>query len=397
MDLAAKALLVAAVFSLVLPTAWVSLFLIPLAIFWLLSGRFRYKYQRIRENPAAWMPIVLFALYGVGVFYSSAPQSQALDYLAKYHKLLFIPIIVSFLDEDTWRRRALDAILAGMLLLLAVSYLKWLGLYPHVDIGQGYYAFKGRIAHSIFIAFAVYLFLERALRPGKWRWVWGAGVILAIFNLFVLVNGRTGQVIFVVILAWFFLRHFNWRVALAAVMTVLALLWTWSESPWGGDARLFQITQEIPSVEGQVRGSSGERMLFIETSLALIAEQPILGGGTGSFVNEYRQYGLRHGYDPSQTNVTNPHNEYLLTAQSIGLVGLALLIYMGWQHWRAGSEIGGSQGNALHALIIVIGVGSLFNSLLLDAGEGKFYCLLAGIYLSAWRRDLRANPITRTP
>ena len=99
MDTAAKALLVAAAFALALPTAWVSVFLIPLAVCWLLSGRFPYKLQRIRGNPAAWLPIVLFALYAVGVLYSSATQAQALDYFAKYHKLLYVPIIVSFLDD----------------------------------------------------------------------------------------------------------------------------------------------------------------------------------------------------------------------------------------------------------------------------------------------------------
>jgi len=35
-------------------------------------------------------------------------------------------------------------------------------------------------------------------------------------------------------------------------------------------------------------------------------------------------------------------------------------------------------------LIILIFVGSLFNSLLLDATEGKFYCLLIGLLLSGY-------------
>jgi O-antigen ligase len=397
MDTAAKALLVASAFALALPTAWVSVFLIPLAFFWLLSGRFQYKYQRIRENPAAWMPMALFALYGIGVLYSSAAQSQALDYFAKYHKLLYIPIVVSFLDDATWRRRALDAFLVGMLLVLAVSYLKWMGLYPHVDIGQGYYAFKGRIVHGIFMAFAVYLFLERAFRAGKWRWAWAVLAILALFNLFVLVNGRSGQVAVVAILVWFFLERLGWRAALAVVILVPALLWAWSESPSGEDARLFHIAKEIPSAEGQHPGSAGQRMQFIETTFALVAEHPILGGGTGSIVNEYRRYAIQHGYEPGLTNVANPHNEYLLTAQHLGLVGLGLLLYMGWLQWRAGGEIGGSDGNSLRALVIVIGVASLFNSLVLDAGEGKFYCLLAGIYLSAWRPDMRSLPVARAP
>lgn len=393
-DTAAKFLLAGAAFSLALPTAWISVFLIPMAICWLLSGRFQYKYQRIRENPAAWMPVMLFAMYGVGVLYSSASTSQALDYLASYHKLLFIPIIVSLLDDDVWRRRILGTFFAGMLLVLAVSYLKWLGVWPHVEKAEGYYAFKGRIAHGIFMAFILYLCLERAYQPGKWRWLWGVLVILVIFNGFILVNGRSGQVAMVVIFIWFFFAKYNWRVGLAAAILIPSLLWGWAESPWGKDARLFQITKEIPSVVGEPLGSSGQRMQFIQTTLMLIAEHPVLGGGTGSIVNEYGRYAIQHGYDTGLIYVTNPHNEYLLTTQHIGLVGLALLLYMGWLQWRAGGDIGGHDGNSLRALVIVIGVGSLFNSLLLDAGEGKFYCLLAGIYLSAWHPGLRAGSVT---
>lgn len=392
MDTAAKILLVAAAFSLVLPTAWISIFLAPLTLCWLLSGRFQYKYQRIRENPAAVAAIALFALYGVGVLYSSAPQAVALEYLNKYHKLLFIPIIVSFLDDEVWRRRALNAFLAGMLMVLAISYLKWLGVFPHIDKGEGYYAFKGRIAHSIFMAFFLYILLARAASSNRWRIGWGVLAALVVFNNFVLVNGRSGQVAMVIVVIWFLFQKFDWRKALIATLLAPILLWGWSVSPWGSEIRLFNVGQELSSNVGEVPGSSGQRLLFYQTTLALIAEHPVLGGGTGSFVNEYRQYALAHDYHPTMVNVANPHNEYLLTVQHIGLLGLAVLLYMAWLQWRAGREIGGSDGNNLRALVVVIGIASLFNSLLLDAGEGKFYCLLAGIYLSAWQPGTRSRP-----
>lgn len=392
---AAKALVVLAAFSLVLPTAWLSISLSLMGIFWLLSGRFQYKFQRIRERPAAWAPVALFLLYGIAVLYSSAPTSQAVDYWSKYHKLLYIPIVVSLLDDEVWRRRALNAFFAGMLLVLAISYLKWLGLYPHVDIGQGYYAFKGRIAHSIFMAFTLYLLLERTFSPGKWRWLWGVLAALAVYNNFVLVNGRSGQIAMVAVLVWFFFKRFGWRPALAVVVVVPTLLWTWAQSPWGAEMRLFNIAQEIPSEQGQAPGSAGQRLAFIRTTLGLIPDHPIWGGGTGSYVNEYHAYALRHGYEASVMRSDNPHNEYLLTVQHIGLVGLALLLYVGWLHWRAGRELASTDGNELQALLIVIGIGSLFNSLLLDASEGKFYCLLAGIYLSAWRPELRLSSVAR--
>jgi len=70
--------------------------------------------------------------------------------------------------------------------------------------------------------------------------------------------------------------------------------------------------------------------------------------------------------------------------QQLGLTGLAVLLFMGWRHWWAAGELDAGDGDRLRALIVLIGIGALFNSLLLDANEGKLYCLMAGIYLSGW-------------
>ena len=58
---------------------------------------------------------------------------------------------------------------------------------------------------------------------------------------------------------------------------------------------------------------------------------------------------------------------------------------MGGVQWRAAHGVDPTHRGALQALILTIGIGCLFNSLLLDSGEGKFFCLLAGVYLSGWR------------
>lgn len=386
---AAKATLVAAVFSLVLPTAWLSLLLAPCALFWLLSGHYLEKWHRVRNNPAALAALALFLLYGIGTLYSFASWEDALAGWGKYHKLLYIPIIVSLLDDDIWRRRAADAFLWGMLLVLALSYLKWLGWIPHTDIGQGYFVFKGRIAHNIFMAFTVYLLLERALRDRPRRWLWAGIALLAMINILFLVNGRSGQVILPFILLLFIYRSLGWRIALGSTTLGAMLLATVLFLPGLGErleeSRLLQIRQEIQShvFGGAEQTSSGLRLEFYRNALALIGERPLLGWGTGSFRNAYRQQAENNGY--FQTNVPNPHNEYLLTAQQLGLVGLAALLLLGGLLWRAARKIDPVDAGALQALVLTIGIGSLFNSLLLDAGEGKFFCLLAGVYLGDWR------------
>jgi O-antigen ligase len=125
-------------------------------------------------------------------------------------------------------------------------------------------------------------------------------------------------------------------------------------------------------------------MDFYTGSLQLIAQHPVFGFGTGSFEKEYKTWAEAGGL--ALTRVPNPHNEYLLVTQQLGLVGLAMLLYFWWIHWRSSRRLEYlPHAQALRGLVLTLVVGSLFNSLLLDAGEGKFYCVLAGILLSGWR------------
>jgi len=379
---AANIMLVAAVFSLVLPTAWVSLFLVLFAVFWVLSGQFKKKWERVRTNPAALASLSLFVLYGVGTLYSQASWQEAISVWNKYHKLLFIPIIISFLDDPIWRRRAAEAFLLGMLLVLTISYMKWLGWYPHEHVGQGYFVFKGRIAHNIFMAFTVYLLLQKAYVDVSRRWLWAAVALLATVNIFFMVNSRTGQLILPFVMIFFVIQRLGWRIGLGAV---LAGSFTFAAAVSMGNPeqfRLLQINQEIETHQSNssIQTSSGIRLDFYRNTFELVMEHPWIGWGTGSMRKTYAEHAERNGL--ALKDVPNPHNEYLLVAQQLGLLGLAMMIMMGWLHWRAARELDSVDGGRLQALILVIGIGSLFNSLLLDAGEGKFYCLMAGIYLS---------------
>lgn len=383
---AARWTLVAATFSLVLPTALMSLLLVLLAIFWFLSGNFARKWALVRANPAALAAAALFALYGFGTLYSPVPWEESLGVWSKYLKLLFIPIVVSLLDDTQWRRRAADAFLWGMLLVLAVSYLKFLGWIPHVDNGQGYFMFKGRIAQNIFMAFTVYLLLVRAYWDASRRMLWACLALVAAANVLFLVNGRTGQLLLPVMLIFFLAQHWGKRGAAIATMGMAALA-TALVVFFGQDdlqkMRLFQVLPEIQTHqhEGPLKTSSGLRLEFYKNTLAIAAEQPWFGWGTGSFK---KVYALHESSNPYATSVANPHNEYVFTIQQLGFFGFVTLLVTGWLTWRAANRLAAVEAECLRALVLLIGVGALFNSLLLDSSEGKFCCLMAGIYLSGW-------------
>ncbi len=391
-NLAAKYVLVAASFSLALPTAWISLLMALFLVFWVLSGQFHQKWERVRTNPAALAAIALFALYGIGLLYTPVPGQVALQFWSKYHKILYIPLAISLLDDELWRRRAADAFFWGMLLVLAISYLNWLGWYPQHHWAaqlknfsdQGYSVFKGRIAQNIFMAFTAYLAVDRACRDTPRRWLWAGIALLAAANVLFLVNGRTGQLILPILGFWFLWKYLGRRVTLIAGMVLVttgALAFQYGSSH---QIRMFQIEQEIQQHNSRSTNqtSSGQRLEFYRNTLEITLERPWFGWGTGSFNTVYPEHVRKKGYE--FPNVSNPHNEYLLTSMQLGLTGLATLLFMGWRQWRSGREIGGVYGQHLQALILTIGIGALFNSLLMDASEGKFFCLMAGIYLSAW-------------
>ncbi len=380
-----------ACFSIALPTAFMSIAMGLFVLVWLISGHYVEKIKRIFRHPAAIIAIALFCLYGIGMFYSNAPWDMRLAWWLKYHKLLYIPLIISVLTNEKYREYAIKAFLAGMLLVLIISYLKWLGIVPHTDIGQGYFVFKGRIAHNILMAFAVYLMLKLTVQTAKpYCWLWAIGSMLGFLNIFLLVNGRSGQIILLVLCVWFCWEIWRIKSIQYLFAVAAALLLILSAVPNAGDFRLTQITQEIANHKpNEAQTSSGTRLEFYKNSLTLIKHNPLFGAGTGSFEFEYKQ--LAQTQQTLATYVPNPHNEYLLTWQELGLLGLFLLLVLFATQWKASHHLLKSQnysmvdGYALRGLIITMTVGCLFNSLLLDAGEGKFYCVVAGVLLSAYQ------------
>ena len=115
-------LAISACFAVSLKTAVFSIIIGVFIILWATSGRWKDKVTRVLANPAAIIPIILFLLYGIGISYSDAEWSYKLSWWLKYHKLLYIPIIVSVITNDTHRKYAINAFILSSILVLIISY-----------------------------------------------------------------------------------------------------------------------------------------------------------------------------------------------------------------------------------------------------------------------------------
>jgi O-antigen ligase len=153
--------------------------------------------------------------------------------------------------------------------------------------------------------------------------------------------------------------------------------------------RMMTISQELQDHQSNKElTSSGIRMEMYKNTSALILKSPLIGYGTGSFKDEYRSYAATQ--DTLLKEVSNPHNQYLFTLFDLGLLGFFVLIYLFYQCWFVSQKAKMIEGikamDYVEGLLITIMVGSLFNSLILDATEGKFFCVMAGIILSGYSR-----------
>jgi len=380
-------LLILSCVSIWLPIAFMSVFMSLFMILWLISGDYLNKYRCIKQNPAAVSACALMLLYVLGLTYTSASAHAAFSFGAKYHKLLFIPMIASSLHSEKIRNLALKVFLATSLFILALSYLKWFGA-PIKDyhfIDQGYVIFKGRIAHSIFMSFAMYMMLNLYLKSnGYTKYIWATLSVLAAFNILYLINGRTGQITMFILIAWFTWEAWGIKSLKYWTSVILLGLGIHFAIPDFPHSRLTDTDQEI--AQGS-KSSAGQRIEMYKNTLTLIQQHPIFGGGTGSLEVEYKP--LAEKLHSELVRVPNPHNQYLLTLQELGIVGLVFLIGMWLTHWTVSYKLLNEEyGFVLRGLVITIMVGSLFNSLILDASEGQFYCILAGILISA----LKINP-----
>jgi O-antigen ligase len=362
-------------FCINLPTAFMSVSLGLFLIFFILSVNKKTPLNVVLTNPGAAIALVLFLLYCLGSIYSSAPINESLHYLKKYGKLLLIPILIVLLRSEKYRQYSINAFLVSSILYLLVSYLNFFGIFNF-----------GVMRHGIIFSLAMYMMMTRAKQTIGWhRATWACLAALTFLNILFICDVRTGQI---TSLALFILFSFeNWGIKslkywLGLIILAVIFMQVTHSVP---SSRLTNIKEEIAAhhSDGQ-QTSAGQRLEMYSNTITLIKKHPLFGGGTGSLRNEYLS--LIENSKTLLTRVTNPHNQYLMTTQELGVLGLFVLLAFWSVHWWQSFQLPNKEfGLGFRALILMMTIGSLFNSLLLDSGEGKAYCILAGVLLSSYQ------------
>ncbi len=373
--------------ALVLPTAWLSISEVLLLLLWIISGRYALKYRRIRANVVALIAIGLFCLLLIGTLYSRVGWSESLDTVDNYLALLFIPIVVSIFDETIWQDRAYFAVLIGVLIIVGVAYLRWSGLLPPAHGVR--MAFKNHITEGVMLSFGCYMIAHRVVLSRESRVVWllALGFLIPLFLFFY--GGKTGYIVFASLFFLFVWQQYGLRGLLpAVVLLICAGMMLWFTSGIFQERVSSAFNGFIEYKPGLVAdGSVSMRLEFYKHTLTLIKKNPVLGVGTGGFSAGYKEV-VRDMNLPSILITENPHNEYLLLAAELGVGGALLFILLLLLQWAKSFGLNPQSRFAAQGVVVAMGVGCLFNSLLLDFTDGAWFGLVAGIAFSNARPRL---------
>ena len=378
----ARAAAVALGASIPVSTALDALLFVLIVLAWAAGGALREKLAALRGNPCALAALALFGLLVIGIAWSP-DMREGWHYVGKYKELVLVAVLGSLVFTAREKRIAMDAFLAAMAVTLVLSYVIWLGLSPLQDTplrNPGNPAvFRFHITHGIFMSLAAFFAAARALRETspRLRLAYAAGALLATFNVLFMVQGRSGYVVFAALFIYFCFAHWRWRGLGAAVLggALIAALGYVAQAPLFGRSATAATELRLWKEGRGNDTSTGIRMNYYKTTLAIIRDAPLIGVGTGGFISAYRDKVRGTGLVESN----NPHNQYLLITAQLGLLGLAALVAMFTLMWRQAARLEPEDCLAARALVLTIAAGSLLNSLLIDHAEGMLFAWMAGV------------------
>ncbi len=418
MNLAAKAflqlssrqitdgLLVAAVATIPWSTSAATIFMVV----WLLAILPTLRFSDLRNaamTASGGLPLLLFACAALGMLWSDTSWSDSIAGLRQFFKLLFIPILLVYFMRSQRGLLVMQALVPSCAVLLVLSvisaawpepFLHWSSKsVPGVPL-------RNYITQSAeFAICAFYLFYESL---DLWNEKRGRASIAAallalafIGDIIFIVSSRTELVVIGVLIVVFGAHRYGWKGAATAVCAfglLAVVVWNLSSSVRSlvyvteKDAKAYQHDREVAAPALESLNSTSYRIEFLRKALAIVANAPIIGHGTGSIESQFKRAAVgKVGIAAAVTS--NPHNQTLAVGIQLGLVGVALLWAMWLAHalmfWRAGAP-------AFFGLVIVVQivVGSLFNTHLFDFAEGWLYVGGVGALGSWCRRQAATAP-----
>lgn len=353
------------------------------------EGRFAEKWAQLKGDPLFWIFQAFFWITPLSLLWTDDLQA-GLRMVGRYSFFLLSPLYLTIARREL-APRCIAAFLAGCAMAEVLAYYNWLEMtyFPEWPAGIRVQKeatetapFVDHILYAPILAWAGYLALREALAATGWRRAGFALLAALTTGNLIFSTGRTGQLVFLVLVALLIFQRFAGRhplraaVAAVSLTSGLAVLAYHTSAPIA--AQVDETLTDLAQRHDTPDTATAQRLSFLTNSLRLAAENLLTGVGAGDFDAAYADVNARH--TPGWTTTTNPHNQYLFTTTTTGLGGMLILLlaYCPPILWRRHRD---ALTQHRVALVVFIAVISLFEDYLWRSNTSLLYVLFAVLLL----------------
>lgn len=340
-------------------------------------------FKRSLLKPAGGLPVLLFGLGLVGMFWADVSWTERLGGLDGFVRFLAIPVLLAQFSRSVRGECVIYAFLISASIVLIISLIsawnavpafsgKLIGIPAHDDVFQN--------TEFLLCAFGLFgVAFNQMRRTAKWKPLlcFALGLMFLI-DIVTVVFSRIAVAVIPVLILLLGWRLLRWRGAFAACALIVALAaLAWLDVP-NIRARFDASLEEMHGyLLSDATTSIGVHTAFLKESLTIIMTAPILGHGTGSILQQFREVTAGESGAAGVATV-NPHNQTFAVAIQLGAVGALML----WAMWLAHFLLFRAKGiTAWLGTVVVVEnvVSSLFHSHLFDFNNGWLYVFGIGV------------------
>jgi len=272
----------------------------------------------------------------IGIFYGAASWPDAVGALAGWRRMLLLPLAATVFDDEGSKRLACKVLLATCVVGALASVVTKLSAYSLFRTEPGI-PFHNYAVQGLAFSLAAAICVAALVRPDAFagdrvlgdRRIMAVALAMLVADVVFILSGRSTYVAMIVMLVAVvaFLVQGSWRAKALAGAGVLICVGLLLGSSANVRSRIAQAFHDMETVDQAAEATSpGYRVVFWRNTLRMVGDHPILGVGTGGFMDGYMPYveGVP-GWKGGGTG--DPHNQFLKILGEQGLVGLAAFLF----------------------------------------------------------------------
>ena len=317
-----KILLYKASFMVNFKPAKINVYLLPLAIFFILIStaatnffivltvlvsfivaiKNKSLYEIIKEEFFFKICFLIFSLFLISSLYTIAEPEEIINTLKKYIKIMYIPFIYYYIKRYKNERKIINFFISGVTIVLILSYIKYLDIISfehfyrylqyinfsninHDIIVSKSEVFQNYIISGIVMSFYSILCLHEGSKNNNYL-LYLLSLISFIHVIFIN-DSRTAYIIiliFTLFTLYKLIKNMKVKLVFSLLFSLLFFIFYALGFSNNFEDRLVSVKNNVENINnGDYNTSVGKRYIWAKIGLYNFSNQPILGNGTGSF------------------------------------------------------------------------------------------------------------------